>query len=163
MAKPDQVLREQLLALLEGGQAHMSLDDAVKGFPMKEINHKVSNASYTVWHALEHMCRAQRDIRLFVEDPDYVSPDFPSGYWPTGDEKATPSQWRKTLEGIRSDLEAVKGWIRDPKTDLFGPIPHAPDYTVFREVLLVADHNAWHTSELVTLRRVLNLKPVKEY
>ncbi len=39
----------------------------------------------------------------------------------------------------------------------------AEDYTILREVLLVADHNAWHTSELVTLRRVLDLKPVKEY
>ena len=82
---------------------------------------------------------------------------------PQEDEEATPAQWKKTVEGIRSDLEAVKGWVQDPKTDFFSPIPHAPGYTVLREVLLVADHNAWHTSELVTLRRVLNLKPVKEY
>ncbi len=163
MANADRVLREQLLALLAGGQAHMSFDDAIAGFPMKEINHKVPHANYTVWHALEHLRRTQRDIRLFVEDPDYVSPDFPSGYWPKQDEEATPAQWRKTIAGIRSDLEAVKSWVQDPRTDFFGPIPHAPDYTVLREVLLVADHNAWHTSELVTLRRVLNLKPVKEY
>ena len=74
-----------------------------------------------------------------------------------------PGSGEKTVEGIRSDLEAVKGWVQDPKTDFFSPIPHAPGYTVLREVLLVADHNAWHTSELVTLRRVLDLKPVKEY
>jgi hypothetical protein len=163
MANPDQVLREQLLALLEGGQAHMSFDDAVAGFPMKEINHRVPNASYTIWHALEHLRMAQWDIVRFVEDPDYVSPDFPAGYWPKEDQEATPAQWKKTIEQIRRDLEAVKGWIKDSRADLLGPIPHAPDYTVLREVLLVADHNAWHTSELVTLRRVLNLKPVKEY
>ncbi len=163
MAKPDQVLREQLLALLEGGQAHMSFDDAVAGFPMKEINHKVPHASYTIWHALEHMRISQWDIRCFVEDPNYVSPDFPEGYWPKEDQAATAAQWKKTVEGIRSDLEAVKGWVKNPQTDFFGPIPHAPGYTVFREILLVADHNAWHTSELVVLRRVLNLKPVKEY
>jgi hypothetical protein len=163
MAKADQVLREQLLALLEGGQAHMGFEDAVKGFPMKEINHPVPNASYTVWHALEHMRITQWDILRFVVDPDYVSPDFPSGYWPKKGEEATSAQWKKTVEQIRNDLEAVKGLVQDPKTDFFGPIPHAPDYTVLREVLLVADHNAWHTAELVTLRRVLNLKPVKEY
>ncbi len=163
MAKPDQVLREQLLALLEGGQAHMSFDEAVAGFPMKEINHRVPNASYTIWHALEHMRISQWDIRCFVEDPNYVSPDFPEGYWPREDEEATAAQWKKTVKGIQSDLEAVKGWVKNPKTDFFRPIPHAPGYTVFREILLVADHNAWHTSELVALRRVLNLKPVKEY
>lgn len=163
MAKADRVLREQLLALLEGGQAHMGFEDAVTGFPMKEINHQVPNAGYTVWHALEHMRITQWDILRFVVDPNHVSPDFPSGYWPKKGEEATPAQWKKTVEQIRSDLEAVKGLVQDPKTDFFRPIPHARDYTILREVLLVADHNAWHTSELVTLRRVLNLKPVKEY
>ncbi len=163
MANPDKVLREQLLALLQGGQAHMSFDDAVAGFPMKEINTRVPNASYTVWHVLEHMRISQWDILRFVVDPDYVSPDFPEGYWPREDTMATPAQWRKTVAGIRGDLEAVERLVKDPKTDFFGPIPHAQSYTILREVLLVADHNAFHTSEVITLRRVLNLKPVKEY
>jgi hypothetical protein len=163
MARSDQVLRDQLVALLEGGQAHMGFDDAVAGFPMKEINHQVQNGTYTIWHLLEHMRRTQRDILEFVVDPDYVSPDFPEGYWPKPDERATAGQWRNTIQGIRDDLEAVEQLARNPKTDFFGPIPHAKDYTVFREVLLVADHNAYHTAELVSLRRVLNLKPIKEY
>jgi hypothetical protein len=163
MARADQVLREQLLALLEGGQAHMGFDDAVAGFPMKEVNHKVPNGTYTIWHLLEHMRRTQSDILQFVTDPEYVSPEFPEGYWPKVDEMATAGQWRKTVHGIRDDLDAVERLVEDPKTDFFSPIPHAKDYTVFREVLLVADHNAYHLAELVSLRRVLNLKPVKEY
>jgi hypothetical protein len=163
MARSDQVLREQLLALLEGGQAHMGFNDAVAGFPMKEINHKVPNGTYTIWHLLEHMRRTQNDILQFVVDPDYVSPEFPAGYWPKVDEMATAGQWRKTVQGIRDDLDAVEQLVRGPKMDFFGPIPHAEDYTVLREVLLVADHNAYHTAELVSLRRVLNLKPIKEY
>jgi hypothetical protein len=163
MVTPDRVLREQLLALLEGGQAHMSFEDAVAGFPLKEINRQVPNGSYTIWHLLEHMRISQWDILQFVVDPDYVSPPFPEGYWPKADEMVTAGRWRKTVAGIRNDLAAVEELVRSPKTDFFGPIPHAPDYTIFREVLLVADHNAYHTSELVTLRRVLNLKPVKEY
>jgi hypothetical protein len=53
--------------------------------------------------------------------------------------------------------------VKDPGTDFFGPIPHAKDYTVFREILLAADHNAYHVAELVSLRRVLNMKPIREY
>jgi hypothetical protein len=30
-------------------------------------------------------------------------------------------------------------------------------------MLLVADHNAYHVGEFVSIRRVLNLKPIKEY
>src|SRR5512143_3376207 len=134
MARADQVLREQLVALLEGGQAHMGFDDAAAGFPMKETNRKVPNGTYTIWHLLEHMRRTQRDILQFVIDPDYVSPVFPEGYWPKVDELATPGQWRKTVQGIRDDLDAVEQLVRNPKTDFFGPIPHARDYTILREV-----------------------------
>ena len=163
MTNPDKVLREQLLALLEGGQAHMGFADAVAGFPLKEINRRVPHGSYTIWHLLEHMRISQWDILQFVVDPDYVSPPFPAGYWPKVEEMTTPAGWRKTVTGIHRDLAAVEKLVRSPRTDFFGPIPHAPEYTIFREVLLVADHNAYHTSELVALRRVLNLKPVKEY
>ena len=53
--------------------------------------------------------------------------------------------------------------MSDPMTDFFSPIPHAKEYNIFREVLLVADHNVFHLSELVSIRRILKLNPVKEY
>lgn len=159
----DQVLRQELLAFLKGGNAHMSFEDAVSDFPMKEINTKVPQGSYTVWHLLEHMRIAQWDIVDFVIDPNHQSPEFPGGYWPGVDEKASPAQWKKTIKGFLADRKVFEKLVNDPKTDFFSPIPHAKDYTVFREVLLAADHNAYHTGELVCLRRVLNLNPIKEY
>ncbi len=161
--KNDQVLRQELLALLRGGNAHMSFEDAVEGFPMADINKKLPNASYTTWHLLEHMRIAQWDIVDFVIDPNHQSPEFPGGYWPGVDEKATPAQWKKTIKGFLADRKAFEKLVNDPKTDFFGPIPHAKDYTVFREILLAADHNAYHAGELVCIRRVLDMKPIKEY
>jgi hypothetical protein len=159
----DKVIRSELLALLKGGNAHMGFTEALSGFPVKEINRRVPNGSYTVWHLLEHMRIVQWDIIRFVLNPGHVSPDFPDGYWPRTDEMATVLQWKKTLKGFRDDLKSAERLTNDPKTDFFSSIPHAPGYTIFREVLLVADHNAFHTGELVTLRRVLDMKPVKEY
>jgi len=159
----DQAFREELLGLLQGGNAHMSFDTAVSGFPMEEINRQVPNGTYRVWHLLEHMRIAQWDILEFVRNPNHVSPPFPDGYWPRPDESATPAKWKKTVKGFQSDLKAVVEIASDPKTDFFGPIPHAKDYTVFREMLLVADHNAYHVGEFVSVRRILNLKPIKEY
>jgi DinB superfamily len=163
MMKADQILRDQLLALLKGENAHMPFARAVSGFPLEEINRRLPNASYTVWHLLEHLRIAQWDILEFVRNPNHVSPDFPAGYWPAADETATPGRWKKTIRGFRADLEAMKELVLDPQTKFFSPIPHAKDYTVFREVLLAADHNAYHTAEIVTLRRILGLKPIKEY
>jgi hypothetical protein len=159
----DKVIRAELLALLKGGNAHMGIDEALSGFPVKEINRRVPNASYTVWHLLEHMRIVQWDIIGFVLNAGHISPDFPEGYWPGIDEMATVLRWKKTLKGFRDDLKSAERLVNDPKTDFFSPIPHAMDYTIFRELLLIADHNAFHTGELVTLRRVLDMRPVKEY
>ncbi|HYA94584.1 MAG TPA: DinB family protein [Thermodesulfobacteriota bacterium] len=159
----DKVIREQLLALLKAGNAHMSFRDAVSGFPLKEINRRLPNASYTVWHLLEHIRIAQWDILEFVRNPHHISPEFPAGYWPKEDEMATATQWKKTIREFLIDLKAVEKLVKDPRTDFFNPIPHAKDYNLFLEVLTLADHNAYHVGEFVTLRRVLNMKPIKEY
>jgi hypothetical protein len=45
--------------------------------------------------------------------------------------------------------------VANESTDLFAPIPHGEGKTILREVLLVADHNAYHLGELVLLRRLL--------
>ncbi|MEJ2685521.1 MAG: DinB family protein [Candidatus Sulfobium sp.] len=156
--KHDNVLREQLLAILRGGNAHMGFDEAVASFPAKHINKKPPNFNYTFWHLLEHMRRAQKDILEFVRDPGYVSPDY-AEFWPDPDKKATESQWKKTVKDFRADLKAVEDLVRNPGTDFFSPIPHAKDYIIFREVLLVADHNAYHTGEIITLRQALGINP----
>jgi hypothetical protein len=159
----DKIIREQLIDLLKGGNAHMSFSDAVSGFPLKEINRRLPNASYTVWHLLDHMRIAQWDILEFVRNPHHISPEFPVGYWPKEDEMATASRWRKTVKGFLIDLKAVQKLVKDPQTEFYSPIPHAKDYNVFLEILTMADHNAYHVGELVTLRRVLNMRPIKEY
>jgi hypothetical protein len=159
----DSSFRKELAALLRGGNAHMGFDEAVSDFPMKDINREVPNAGYRVWHVLEHMRIVQWDILEFVRDPGHVSPEFPGGYWPKPNEEATPDRWEKIVKDFRRDLKAIEKIVKDPRTDFFSPLPHAPRYTVFREVLLAADHNASHLGELVTLRRVLDMNPVGEY
>ena len=70
----DNVMREQLLALLRGGNAHLGFDNAVADFPIEHINRKPPNVTYTPWHILEHIRLAQRDILEFIRNPAHVSP-----------------------------------------------------------------------------------------
>lgn len=151
------VIREQLLYLLRGGNAHMPLNEAVAGFPPDEYNTKPPNVPYTFWQLLEHIRIAQWDILEFVVNPDHASPDWPSGYWPSGDDNADIDMWEATLGQIRADTKAVENLIITPPFPLTASIPHAPDYTIFREVLVVSDHNAYHTGEFGILRGVLGL------
>jgi len=156
------VLREQLVALLDGGNAHMTFDLIVAEMPLGAANTRPPHFNYTPWHLLEHMVRAQRDILNFVKDPDYVSPPYEE-FWPDREELATAEKWQRSASEFRSGLDEAISLARAPHTDFFSPLPHAPAYTVFRELLLIADHNAYHLGELITLRQLLKVPPPEKW
>ncbi|MFQ5436216.1 MAG: DinB family protein [Anaerolineae bacterium] len=159
MMNSDKVLREQLLALLRGGNAHLGFENAIAEFPPAHINTRPPNVPYTPWHLLEHIRIAQWDILEFIRNPDHVSPKWPQGYWPPQDAKADEVDWEKTIRDFRAGLQTLQDIVRDPATDFFAPIPHAKSYTIFREILLVADHNAFHIGEFSILRQVMETWP----
>ena len=162
--KADDVVRTELLALLEGGNAHMGFDEVIADFPLEHINSKAPHTPYSFWHFVEHMRIAQWDILEFIRNPDHVSPKYPEGYRPGVDETTDDKGWRKSIAGFQADLEALKGIVKDKKTDLFAPIPHAPGYTIFREIVLAADHNAYHAGEIAVMRQVMDIWPAgREY
>ena len=45
--------------------------------------------------------------------------------------------------------------VADPKTDLYAKLPWGDGQTVLREAMLVADHNAYHVAQIVSVRQVL--------
>jgi DinB family protein len=151
----DDVVREQLLALLRGGNAHMPFEEAVAGFPLERINDPPPNVPYTPWHLLEHLRIAQWDILEFIRNPAHVSPPWPEGYWSPPSARAHAQTWADTIAAFQADLRALEELVADPTTDLAAPLPHAPDYTVLREILVVTDHNAYHIGEFAILRQVM--------
>ncbi|MBI5958531.1 MAG: DinB family protein [Chloroflexi bacterium] len=155
----DQALREQLLALLRGGNAHMNLDHAVADFPMAHLNTRPPNTPYTFWHLIEHLRITQWDILDFVRNPNYLALQWPKEYWPHPDERADEARWNETLRQFRGDLKTMEEIVQNPATDFYSDLPHAKGYNILREVLLVADHNAYHVGELGILRGVMGLWP----
>ena len=149
------IYREQLVQLLGGRNAHLTFTDAVKSFPVEYINAKPPNVPYTPWHLIEHLRLAQWDILEFVRDPKHVSPKWPEGYWPHPDAEADASDWQGTIDSFDADLRAMEAIAQDQEIDLQAEIPHAPGYTYLREILLVADHNAYHIGEFSILRQIM--------
>ena len=152
---PDKSLRQHLLYLLKEGGAHATFEDVIKDFPAKQRSQKIPHFPHTAWMLLEHMRIAQRDILEFSRNPRHKSPKWPDGYWPKTDAPPTPAAWANRIAGFRKDLKAMEALITSPKTDLYAPLPWGDGQTVLREALLVADHNAYHLGQLVTLRRLL--------
>jgi len=153
--KQDDVIREQLAALLRGGNAHMDFDQAVDNFPLEQINAQPPSLPYTPWRLLEHIRIAQRDILDFIRDPAYVSPEWPAGYWPAPGEEADETRWRQTIEEFRADRRELEKIVEDPDTDLSAPMPQGQKYTVLREILVAADHNAYHLGEFGLMREAM--------
>ncbi len=150
------VIREQLVNMLTVQQAHMGLQDAVKGFPAKDFNTRPPNVDYTFWHLLEHLRLTQRDILDYCRNPKYQAIEWPRDYWPTKDATTDAVGWQHTLDQFNADRAALVAIIKDPQTDLYAPIPHGSDgHTILREILVVADHNAYHIGELGILRQVV--------
>lgn len=155
----DDKTRSELLTLLGGGNAHLSLDEVLADFPLDRINAKPPNCPYSCWHILEHARIALWDIVEFIRDPNHVSPDYPEGYRPRAETKADAETWRSSVDGLKAHVAALEEMVRDPKTDLFAPIPHAPGYTIFKEVLTASAHTSYHLGELAMMRQVLDLWP----
>jgi hypothetical protein len=155
----DKTLRDELLHLLRGGNAHLSFDEAVADFPMDRVNERPPNVPYSPWHLLEHIRLAQWDILDFVRNPDYQEMKWPDDYWPAQDATADDAAWNATLAAFHADLAAVEQIASDPQTDLSARIPHGTGQTVLREILLVADHNAYHLGEFAILRQVMGTWP----
>jgi hypothetical protein len=151
------VVREQLLALLEGGNAHMTFQNAIADVPPDRINSRVTWLPYSLWALVEHMRIAQRDILDFVKNDNYKELKWPDEYWPARGKEANERIWDDTVDGFLDDLEALKEIVRDPETDFTAPLPDAPKYNVFREILLVADHNSYHIGQIITLKRALKI------
>jgi len=155
-ASETEELRVQLAALLDGGQAHATFEDAVRDFPAELRGAVPAGAVHSAWQVVEHIRIAQRDILDFSAPPTggYQAMEWPKDYWP---EKAEPAagEWERSVAAVQADLEAFKKLVLKPGTDLAKPFRWGTGQNLLREALLIADHNAYHVGELILLRRML--------
>ncbi len=151
----DAALREQLVALMQGGNAHVTFKDAVADFPAGLRGRKAPGLPHTAWQLLEHMRIAQWDILEFSRSAKHVSPEFPDDYWPKTEAPPGETAWDDSVAAFEKDLRAMVRLVKNPDTDLYARIPHGEGQTILREALLVADHNAYHLGQLVLVRKAL--------
>jgi hypothetical protein len=149
----DQSLRDHLLYLLKGGGAHISFDDAMGAWTLQLAGVKVANFPHTAWMLFEHMRLAQWDILDFSRNSKHISPPWPEGYWPASEAPPDEKAWTASMAAFKKDLRTMVRLVSDRRVDLYARIPWGDGQTILREALLLADHNAYHLGQLVTLRK----------
>jgi hypothetical protein len=156
-ASRDQPLRDHLLFLLKDGGAHIGFDDAVRDWPLNLTGVKIAKFPHTAWMLLEHMRIALWDIVEFSRSTKHVSPKWPEGYWPASDAPPDEKTWAATIAAIKKEMQTMERLVADRKNDLYARFPWGDGQTLLRQALLIADHNAYHLGQLVTLRKGLSI------
>ena len=91
----------------------------------------------------------------FCIDPEYRERRWPEDYWPGTAAPPDEAAWTNSLAAYAKDRLALADLAVDPSIDLFATIPHGSGQTYLRELLLVADHGAYHIGQIVLVRRAL--------
>ena len=152
---PDQSLRAHLRKILSWEDAHVGFDAAVKGMAPALRGVAPKGFAHSPWQLLEHLRRTQRDILDFCRDPGYKELAWPADYWPPSAAPPTEKAWDESIAAVRRDRAALEDLADDSSIDHFARIPHGTGQTYLRELLLVADHNAYHVGQLVAVRQSL--------
>ncbi|HEV7499265.1 MAG TPA: DinB family protein [Vicinamibacteria bacterium] len=149
-------LRQHLGKLLDWEDAHATVDQAVDGIPPRARGVVPEGSVHSAWQLLEHLRIAQHDILDFCRNPKYVEMPM-ADLWPRSPQPPSGAAWKTSVAALRRDRAALARLARNPRTDLFARIPHGSGQTYLRELLLAADHAAYHAGQLVALRRQLGV------
>ena len=148
-------LLKELEAALEKGNAHASFEEAVKDIPQELLGSIPKGLPYSLWQIIEHIRITQWDILEFSRDPTHRSPSWPSGYWPKELAPADAGDLKRSVDQTLADRKAFINLLRKAGDDLHTLFDHGSGQTLFREALLIIDHTAYHTGQIILLRRLL--------
>lgn len=157
MTTEERVLRRLLSKLLDWEDAHVGFDTAVAGIPAKLRGVRPDRAPHSLWQLVEHLRLAQSDILDFCVNPHYEEKKWPDDYWPAAAAPPFPRAWTTSLSRCVADRRALQKLAANPKIDLTARIPHGSGQTYLRELVLVADHTAFHVGQIVTVRQELGI------
>jgi uncharacterized damage-inducible protein DinB len=143
--------------LLAWEDAHVSIDKALAGIPPDVRGAVPDKLPYSAWQLLEHLRIAQHDILDFCRNPDYAALKWPADYWPASAAPPSQAAWDDSIRRFKQDRTSLQQMAADETIDLEAQIPHGTGQTYLRELVLVADHTAYHVGQLVLVRRLLGV------
>jgi hypothetical protein len=153
----DDAIRDQVGRLLQWADAHVDFDKAIARIPPNLRGKAPAGLPYSPWQLLEHLRLAQHDILEFCVNARYKEPKWPDEYWPQSAAPPSDRAWDESIQRYRADRTALQELAANRSIDLTSRIPHGQGQTYLRELVLAADHAAYHVGELVVVRRLLGI------
>ena len=128
---------------------------AVAGIPPKLRGARPPGAPHSPWQLLEHLRLAQPTSSISASMPSTRSGSGPTttGHGPR--RRRPRAAWDGSIAAFVRDRRALQKLAADPAIELTAKIPHGSGQTYLREIVLVADHTAYHVGQLVLVRQLL--------
>lgn len=156
MENPERHAREQLANQIRGGNAFIKIEEVLEKVPFDKLGTQFPGLPYTFWQQFEHMRITQWDILEFSTNKNYQPLEWPGDYWTSDPGPSAVGQWESSRKLFFQNRETFLNLITDPATDWMEPFPHGQGQTLYREALLILEHNAYHTGQLMILSRLIN-------
>ncbi|MCF0069066.1 DinB family protein [Dyadobacter sp. CY261] len=150
-------LINELTALIRGGNAHVTLEEAITGIPANLRTTIPDNLPYSIWQLLQHIRIAQKDIVDFSISKDYKTLVWPDEYWPKPTDHVSDEEWEDSIKEIADDQQHFFTLLENEDNDLFSPLAWGTGQNIVREAMLIADHNSYHIAEIIVARRLLGI------
>lgn len=150
-------IKEQLKNHLFGGEAFLPVDKLLKKIPFDKLGERPKDLPYSFYELFFHIFFTQRDILHYCLKPDYKAPAWPEDYWPKQQAPKDEEEWIRLQNVFLKDREQLQKFISSKETGIDDGVPSNKQHTNFRELLLVIEHTAYHTGQLVIILRHLGL------
>lgn len=147
----------QLLKHLKGGEAFASLESFIDEIPFEKLGERPYQLPYSFYELFYHVVFAQKDIVDYAISSEYKAPNWPDDYWPARSAPESMEAWDNLKKEYFDNRVLLEKFLLDPKNELNNPVINSEEHSLFREVLLVIEHTAYHTGQMLIILRLLGL------
>lgn len=145
-----------LIKHILGGNAFIEIEEILNKITHTQAGIEIDGLPYSFWQIFEHMRIAQKDILDFSIGSDYKILKWPEEYWPENSAPDSIEHWENSKTDFFEDRNRFNKLLESNPENLLTPFEHGDGQNLLREALLIIEHNAYHTGQLMIISRLLN-------
>lgn len=152
-------IKDQLIEHLKGGLAFTPVSEILEFISTEKLCERPHNLPYSFFEIFYHMRFAQQDLLAYMKNDNYKHKQWPQDYWPKDNKIDSAEAWESLINSFFKEEKELVEFLQEPKNDIFRPVHPETNHSILREILLVIEHNAYHTGQLLIVLRSLGLYP----
>lgn len=150
-------IRERLSRHLQGGEAFTPVEELLTKIHFEKLGERPGDLPYSFYELFYHVWFTQKDILNYCLAKTYVTPRWPRDYWPKEPAPQSRREWEDLQARYFTDRQEISQLVLDSRRGLMDAVRANSDHSLLREILLIIEHTAYHTGQMLVLLRHLGL------